>query len=191
MLSRMGYDMHMVQPPAKLPPGYRPQYVDTPGYHRLNIHWMPLVRESMRRAGALDDYDVGPLPEWPPEGLDEERAMELMDAIEEERTARPPMTDAERRRVNAYEAAREEGLAALSPKGAGHVPYWKFCSNDGWLVAPAECRVIAERLSSALEKRGAKLWEGFDKPDDSAREVLHGWLGFVRLAADHGGFRVR
>jgi hypothetical protein len=178
----MGYDMHMVRKPASVPAGHKPQYEGQPEYHRFNIHWMPLVREMMQRAGVLDDYgepDPG-LPQFPPEGISFERADELM-----ENDGKGASAD-EKKILDAYNRERDEILAQTSPD-EGRVGYWKFCSNDGWLVTPDECRIIAETLSQNL---APELWDGLDLEEQHAREALAQWIGFARLAAENGGFRV-
>ena len=178
----MGYDMHMVRKPASVPAGYKPQYDKQPEYHRFNIHWMPLMREMMQRARVLDDYgepDPG-LPEFPPNGMDVDRASALMAADGKGATAE------ETRILDAYNRKRDEVLAQTSPD-EGRVPYWKFCSNDGWIVTPDECRIIVEKLTRHL---GPELWDGLEIEEVQAREALDEWIGFARLAADNGGFRV-
>jgi hypothetical protein len=185
----MGYDMRMVQTPASVPPNIQLQNPESPGYHRLNIRAMPLVREMMQVAGALDDCGepVTPFPDWPPKGITEERAYELMDPDPED-PPQPPATKEEQALIDRYRAERDVVLAELGEDG--HVGYWKFCSNDGWLVTPDECRIIADVLTSALERR-EPLWDDLDITEENARDLLLPWIGFNRLAADHGGYRVR
>jgi hypothetical protein len=238
----VGFDMYMLQEPTALPDGHVPQYDGQPDYFRFNVAGMRFMRRVMERAGAIDDTGDGPLPDWPPPGLDEDRAMALeerADALAEQEEPEPPMTDGERRimqawldataegevgfppegidedraeallayvealalaadippptddeqaKLDGYEAALDVALAATTPDG--RTPGWKFGSNEGWHVTPAECTAIADRLGAALADHPAALWKGQKVAAADARELITAWIAYNRLAAGCGGYRV-
>lgn len=62
------------------------------------------------------------------------------------------------------------------------IPAFKFSSNDGWLVQPDECKSAIrqwERNGSPVPRHDA--WEA---------DYWMKWIAYLKLAADHGGFRV-
>lgn len=59
----------------------------------------------------------------------------------------------------------------------GLIPAYKLCSNDGWLVSPAEC------LNSIA------AWERSSKQHRDA-DFFPRWVAFLEKAAKLGGFRV-
>lgn len=71
---------------------------------------------------------------------------------------------------------------AGSDTGPGGIPHYKLCSNDGWLITPAE-------IAGALEIFDAL---GDAPPDDVAhvRQSWDDWIVFLRAAAEHGGVLV-
>jgi hypothetical protein len=82
----------------------------------------------------------------------------------------------------------ERILAFRSPR-RDRVPAAKLCTNDGWLLTPAECRLLA----AALETRGAAAVARLKM----TRAARAGWTAAVadfarycRGAARAGGFRV-
>jgi hypothetical protein len=196
----MGYDLHMCRKPRRIPPGFEPQYEGQPEYFRFNVFGMQSMRQIMQRAELLDDDVDVDWPEFPPAGWDDERAWTLVEAIEAERAEdtdhpdgaleiEPPPTLPERVAVTNYLAARDVVRAVRSPDPA-LVPAVKFSSNDGWLVTPEECLLIAHGLRRALDESGPALWEGEDITDHEARRWIEQWIAYNLLAADNGGYRV-
>jgi len=121
--------------------------------------------------------------------------------------------------LDVYWSYRRETMKALMATGTvdGRVPAYKFESNDGWLVSPEECRIIAYGLRSAHDQRGDELFpteapaatdlvpglsdfmgveaapmlEGFGVPEpDEAQELLLEWADYNERAAGQGGYRV-
>lgn len=196
----MGYELHMRRKPPRIPPAFEPQYEGQPEYFRFNIYGMQSMRQIMSRAELLDDDVDVDWPEFPPAGWDEERAWMLVEAIDAERAedssdpdgalrVEPPPTLPERVAVTSYLAARDAVRAVRSPNPA-RVPTAKFCSNDGWLVTPDECLVLARGLRRALDDVGPALWEVEDLSDHEARRWIEQWIAYNALAAENGGYHV-
>jgi hypothetical protein len=101
-----------------------------------------------------------------------------------------------------------EGTTDWQSSGRG-VPAWKFGSNDGWLVGPAECTAIADAIHGAADAlqsactqsaNTAKAYGAtFNKepvtlatPEEVERlvEYTRSFGEFCRTAAGNGGFRV-
>ena len=64
------------------------------------------------------------------------------------------------------------------------IPVDKLCSNDGWLVRPEEC-ASAIKQYERFSRDIVKIHVGEDN-----LEYWDLWIAFIRLAANHGGFRV-
>jgi len=147
----------------------REDYYDaaSPGYFRLNIWGMERYRQAMAEAGMASEgtyYDEESKVKWPdyPEDADEDSEA-----------------------MKAYEAAVAPILQARP--GVEHgIAMHKFGSNDGWWVTP-------EEIDEALE-----AWEKFSEngtrvfPEDVVfgQEYWRKWIGYLKLARSHGGFRV-
>lgn len=58
------------------------------------------------------------------------------------------------------------------------IPIHKFCSNDGWIVTPAEIRAALAQADRVSE------------PAIAIPEWWEDWLNWMKLAADHDGFEV-
>lgn len=190
----MGYDMHMVERPKELPPDYVPQDEDDPGYFRMVISGMAVMRELMDEAGVLDTDAEHPDFEevWPPEGVDAERADEILEHLENGEPLDPPPTSQELEICSRAKAAMESLLGTRSAE-ADKVPVFKFGSNDGWWVLPAECTFIAAALSTAVTQRGDVFVGRLSEMDLSRTEILEwiqSWANYNRVAALHGGYRV-
>ena len=108
----MGYDMY-----AQAPEGAVPET-----YFRLNIWGMTWVRYWFDKFDLLaTNVEHGP---WPDEPGGE--------YVEEEEAA-PGTEWAE------FYAAQRVVLAEHPNHDDPALPYYKLCSNDGWIVTPAEC----------------------------------------------------
>jgi hypothetical protein len=59
---------------------------------------------------------------------------------------------------------------------------YKFGSNDGWIVTPAECRVISQAIASyvAGERELSRAW----------LDELAQWGSYAAWCAERGGFKV-
>lgn len=84
--------------------------------------------------------------------------------------------------IAAYLAAMATATAAQAEEPAG-IPAYKLRTNDGWLVTEAEIR-------SALTAHAAPRPTAPSPVTEPDYFWWPHWLDFLRLAADHGGFRV-
>ena len=206
-----------------------------------DFHWsiwaMAWMRELMRRTDVLSN-EPSVMPAWPPSGMSEadaELAEILLDLsrvvsdtcdlygfglkvevpsallravcglLEEA----PPAALVDRLAADLDSAEVARIAIGADPS---KVPAYKFESNEGWLVTPAECRRLAAALRAAIDSRGDALFPtgvvtdsvteelaasmGLDPKDsfqpslDEARESANAWIDYNERAAEHGGYRV-
>lgn len=88
----------------------------------------------------------------------------------------------------AYYEAKDKLTARHGDSTLPTLPSHKFGSNDGWLVTPDEIR-------AALAKWDEWNSEDHQDVDAEVTEVISSdywgkWIAYLRLAADHDGFRV-
>jgi hypothetical protein len=101
-------------------------------------------------------------------------------ALDARSTPRPSPSGRATRAVLAFRSVRP-----------GRVPLLKLVTNDGWVVTPAECRLLAR----ALEERGARAIARLaragrlEDPEYWSRDIL-AFARYCRGAAAAGGFRV-
>jgi hypothetical protein len=164
----MGYDMSIRAYAGPDSVSTR-QNGDCADYFRLNIWGMGTMRGIMERAGVLSYESHPSFPDYP--------GHEHFDA-----------DDAPKDAVGG--AYREACTAVIeSVASDGRVPAYKFGSNDGWLVNPDECRVIAKGLRDLVE-----CDEVHGDEDDGSwkwSEEALDFADFCERAAEHGeGFEV-
>ncbi len=144
--------------------GYRPELSDRPDWFRFSWRGMAMVYRSMLLAGAIEEVTHQP--------------------------ALPPNTET----TSPDESLLRDKLLKTESEIGGAVPAFKFTSNSGWLVAPAECAIIASRLEEALSVDPVSL-HPLENPDaaslDDYMTLLREWVAYNHLAAKHEGYRVR
>lgn len=138
--------------------GYDMYTVQTPSeeefaYFRLNIWGMRAMRDAIRP--VLDDH--AKYGEWP--------------KIE---------TDDDGNPINEAEEKRKVDFLSTPSSDENKVPTFKFCSNDGWIVTPAECEVIASYIETAEVTSDDADWVQYVKRFGQ----------FNRRATKLGGYRV-
>lgn len=146
----MGYDMY-----AEAPEGAVPET-----YFRLNIWGMRAAREWLDKFGLLADAEHD---SWPDEPGGE---------YVEEEDAAPGTPWAE------YYAAQRVVLAAHPNRDDPALPYYKFCSNDGWIVTPPECLALV----AAWRDRGG--------PESDAPGYVQEFVAWIDSVSRYG-FEVR
>ena len=135
-----------------------------PGYFRLNIWGMSAFCGYMDIVGMLDWGS--PEPRFPDYG-DGPWPEESTPSYEERQEASRLVTD----------------WSAAEPVG---IPRWKFGSNDGWLVTPAEIRsALALMESSGASEELAKVLAAGDDAD-----YWRAWIAYLQRAEKAEGFRV-
>src|SRR5262249_6073115 len=145
------------------------------------------VGAAMAVAGVLDEEASSPkLPDWPPRGVSAERADQLSLYLFAPAKLDKVIKPSERRPVADFleQFADATGRGSDTP---GRVPAYKFRSNDGWLVTPDECRVIADGLDAALAKRRAALVRGlrsrgYSRTAATVADLLVWWAQYNRVA---------
>ncbi len=161
----MGMDLSMVQSPdpGDIPNHYPQMIRECPGYFR------GVPSDHLEEAGILHHSTNCPdFPDWPPEGLTVGRAEQIRDFFDspfmryysrESDLASSLLelgpSPRELRIMQRYLDRKNRALS-MGSRYPGKVPAFKFDSNDGWHVIPAECLVIAYRLSIYLEKKLAQ-----------------------------------
>ena len=79
------------------------------------------------------------------------------------------------------------------------VPAFKFSTNDGWLVDPEECRLIARALRKAVANSSkffglfssflpSRKESGISKRE--AGQWILNWAAYNEVASKHGGYKV-
>ena len=196
----MSFWMQFVRPSTSLPVWYQPPSPKYPDVYDLSIQGMGAIKTAMSVADLLDEATAAPeLPRWEDFGLSVERWEELSDYwVYGSKPGQPTLAEAlkphERPAVAEYLTRFE--AATGQPAPPGKALGYKFRTNDGWLVTPDECRVIADGLEAALAKRRAKLVRGLqargysDHSKESVADLLSPWAKYNRIAADHGGYRI-
>jgi len=180
-MTPMGMDLTMMRTPDTIPKG-RPKILrDYPGYFR------GVPRDAIDAAGVLD-YDAGLPggPDWPPAGMTQARAEELLLLFDEPTDDDPDTsvmevspTYRELRQMQRYVDADSRTRATRSRK-QGRVPWFKFASNDGWHVTPEECLIITCRLRALFEV----------DEEGILQEEAEDFAVFNELAARNGGYEV-
>lgn len=181
----MGFDLHML---------IEPKYQDAPGCYRTGGAGIDMLSTLMAEAGVLDSESAPPpfTATWPPQGMEESRASEVYDYLEKgEEPLTPPATAAELELCGQYKATHDIWAQTPSPQ-PGRVPGYKFATNDGWLVTPEECGLIAAAVEKLLADLPEDLAErvGWEESTDSMIEWIEDWLDYNRVAATHGGYKV-
>lgn len=174
----MGFDLYMLQ---------EPKHGD--GY------WRGLggLVEAMTAADVLDTETEQPVVDatWPPAGVDEELAEEIFEHLRDGEPLDETPTEAEMQACRDYYAAYECWSQTRSPF-PDKVPAYKYDANEGMHVVPEECALIADALERLLEDPPEDLAERCDWDDEDALlEWIEDWMDYNRLAAKHGGYRVR
>ncbi len=208
----MGYDLHMVLTPTTAPEGYKPQYPGQLGYYRLNTYGMSVTRGFMWEwAEAWYSADAPEFPDMSAFGLREEDSDQVVewrewhaekaelenstdhDVADEwaELGEEPePPSEEQKRNFLLWEAAYNAALGIDTVKD-GQVASYKWESNDGWLVTPAECLTIAAAVRKHADEIAADYFTDIDGMSAAdGRDWLNAWIGFHELAATHGGYRV-
>lgn len=154
----MGYDMYAVE---QVDSPSTPRFA-SPNYFHLNIWGMGTARQIMLDLDMLNaEVEHGV---WPDAPSDEEWV---------EREKVEPGSE--------WAKFHEENDAVLSAhpnRDDPRTPAFKFCSNDGWIVTPVECKAM---VGMARDGRA----EGKDLP-----EWWDEWIGWLDHCSTHGGFYV-
>ncbi len=110
-----------------------------------------VVFNALATADALDVSAPADEPDWPPKGsrTSAARGDALLAHLEGDEPIEGVPTAAERRAFEAFHAERERWRATVSAHPKKVLSY-KFESNDGWIVSPAEARVVADAIESVL-----------------------------------------
>jgi|GEM_PF-3543920 len=88
--------------------------------------------------------------------------------------------------VSAYYEALDK-LTGQHPGDNPTIPTFKFGSNDGWWVTPDECHAAVARWDE-INIADVNLAE--ETASIIATDYWGKWIDYLRLAAEHDGFRV-
>lgn len=192
----MGYDLQMVRAPASVDEEELPNSSGVPGYYRFNNWGMRMTVGALEWADAIHGGAAPRFPDFPPPGVDVDRAYAALDRLSvapgdetyDEDEGDPP-TDAELDAVRTYKIARD--LIAAKPSIVDdQVGAYKFASNDGWLITPDECRILARRLRASVDMIAEQFFPDAGVSAEDGRRWLLGFARYNELAAEHGGYRV-
>jgi len=184
----MGYDLQMVRTPPAADETELPNSSGIAGYYRFNVRGMSMTVGALEWAEAIH-YRPAPWPDTELDGMDDDRLLEVIDALDGEETD-PPPTEAELKVVRAHLAAHEAAVSGSSLVD-GRVGAFKFQSNDGWLVTPEECVVLARQLREHAELIARDFFPDAGIEAEDGRRWILGFARYNEIAAEHGGYRVR
>lgn len=136
-----------------------------PGYFRLNNGGMGRYADAMHELGMAHEstsgLDWSESPEYPEDDDNDEK-------------------------IDAYDQAMDKFTGAHgTPADQPTIPLHKFSTNDGWFVTPEEIR-------AALAAWDARDLDDLDEGTRATIETDY-WgefIAWLRLAAEHDGFRV-
>ena len=195
----------MIREPEHLPDNLPEIIRDSPSYFR----GAPV--QLMAEIGILDmDMDIPKGPGWPPDGLSNKRAGDILRLFKSPSDDDPEIsvldvnpTGRELRLIQNYMDKGHKIYSARSRK-KGKLPAFKFRSNDRWHVIPEECLTIAHKLYELLKRvEEAEEWKGWKKWGEWEKAKKHkewgvwaDWEGveafaaFNELAAKYDGYEV-
>jgi len=101
--------------------------------------------------------------------------------------SRPPDVEA---RLEKFRAAYDE-VTRREAIQDGKVALYKWSSNDGWWVTPAECRLVADKVKAAADRIVREYFPAENLDADTAKAWVDRWIAYHELGAAHGGYRVR
>lgn len=154
-------------------------YAHRKHYFRLNISGMVFVAGALERVGVITA--TGGPEEWPkPGAFGLEEWPDLMVETEEGSWVKREPTDTEKRFLDRVEEIRAGGDDEV--RG---IPGWKFSTNDGWLVTPAECEAAWKQWVLTSDADRVAACDG-----DDGVALVNRFMEWTRDAASRGGFRV-
>ncbi|WP_030375542.1 hypothetical protein [Streptomyces rimosus] len=139
-------------------------------YFRLNIWGMSEVRSVMEALGMLTHEVRPPSPDPRDYGTTTD---ELLAYSPDDESAPKP--------VRAFRTAVQAVVDAAAEHPSG-IPAYKFSSNDGWLVTPAEIEAALGWWAIAPREIQTDIASRLDWWPE--------WIRYLRRARDGGGFRV-
>ncbi|MDC0720276.1 hypothetical protein [Nannocystis bainbridge] len=185
----MGYDLQMVRTPPTVDEDELPNSSGVAGYYRFNVRGMATTVGALEWADAIHYGEAAPIPELELGELDEERVLAAFAALRGEAAEGPAPTEAELAAARAYLQAHEAAVESSSLKD-GRVGAFKFQSNDGWLVTPEECAVLARKLREHVEVIAQDYFPDAGVAREDGRKWILGFARYNEIAAEHGGYRV-
>jgi hypothetical protein len=190
-------DPHRIIAQEKVERLYESMHKVERSYFRLNIWGMSSYRRAMLELGmAYEGADVGEWPAWPRQSRRTELVAEalLEDEDPSEYLAKYGGTAEEKEPARGDELAVARAyfdqttmLKREHPAGGTTIPLHKLCSNDGWVVTPAEC---LEALSAWYSRTESERDDALHEAKIEDREYWSSWLNFLQLAAHCDGFEV-
>jgi hypothetical protein len=198
----MGYDMYMLRTPEGNLGSYKPQFDEQPECWRFAGGGMQAMLEVMVKARVIDlNFRGAPaVTDWPPPGtIPAERAEELGDWAWWGEASDNPPTESEMRLLKPW-LEEVDGWRRTTSQDPDRVAAFKFCTNDGWIVSPAECTIIANGLHAGVRRsHGPFGWftgiipsprrSGISRAE--AEVWILNWAAFNRVAAQNDGYSVR
>lgn len=185
----MGYDLHMVRTPATVDADELPNSSGVAGYYRFNVRGMAMTVGALEWADVIHYGRAPAIPSFPPAGLEEVRAVALVDHLHAGADLEPAATEAEFEAVQGYLEACDAAVSGSSLVD-GKVGAYKFQSNDGWLVTPEECVAIAAGLRRHGEVIAREFFTDAGISAEDGRRWVAGFARYNEIAAEHGGYRV-
>lgn len=157
----MGYDMYICNAPESMS--------EEESYFRLNIFGMRWAREQMDSRNMIFWTEEPAWPEYPGEFVYQYKDPEFY-------ADKAPLTPGQIIASKKYTEACDAIRRWHGPEIPG-IPGHKFCSNDGWVVLPAECEAAVRIAGDA-------------QPPAEHPDIWQRWIAFMNRARQYGGFEV-
>lgn len=175
---------------------YEELYTSRSSYFRANVWGMGTLRGIMMETGmAFEDTPHPPFPSVSDLGIEWDHVY----AIREPGNSyyddiRATMTNGQREQAQRFAEESDQVRSFHGKADTPGIPIHKFCSNDGWIVLPAECLAAAKIWDDWRGKVGEEAAHNFivnrvDSDGDAYAWWLR-WVKWLRDAAQHDGFEV-
>lgn len=136
-----------------------------PGYFCLNIGGMGRYADAMAELGMAHESTSG---------LDWSQSPDY------------PEDDDDKEKMDAYQVAMDAFTSAHgSPADKPTIPLHKFSTNDGWFVTPEEIRAALDEYDTRCSEELSETTRNLIETDYWGE-----FIAWLRLAAEHDGFRV-
>jgi hypothetical protein len=158
-------------------------------YFRLNMGGMARFGDVMMHLGMIQGvHQPYPFPDAP-ENVDND-FYEQVYAIKDDLAAGKSQDTLPASPVALAYAQALYALLSWTPAAPTGMADFKFGSNDGWVVTPAE---ITAALTTYRQHTGDTVRAALDKAGISEQGQEHWvrWIGYLVYAESHGGFLVR
>ena len=185
----MAFDLQLLHDPTQLPPGLpTPRWDQSeveapPRVLRMDPTGMRLTLQLMDAVGLVD-WRNPPHVVCPP-GFEHTPSLSDRDESPEAVRARALAAFADE-----YLDRNDALLRTETLSEDGRVASYKWQTNLGFVVTPAECEAVASRLRRQLAELLPRVAGEHFESKEEGRRWMEDWIAFHELGVAHGGYRV-